>query len=124
MMSSRLHRPTGMTDATVQAYVEAIDPMNRTLCDRVDHLIRAAFPDVSVVLSYKMPTYVVGSHRLYVGAWKHGISLYGWSADRDGGFTTRHPELLAAKGTIRLRPQDAERITDDELRAFVVAVLA
>lgn len=98
-----------------------MDP--RALYEHVDRLIRAAFPDVEVVTSYDMPTYVVGARRLYVGTWKHGVSFYGWTGDRDGGFSARHPELLSGKGTIRLRPADAERIGDDELTAFVTAVL-
>ena len=45
--------------------------------------------------------------------WKHGISLYGC---RDHGFLARHPHARASKGTIRLRPEEAEDVTDQELR--------
>jgi hypothetical protein len=54
-----------------------------------------------------------------IGAWKHGISIYGYGHDRDGGFTTRHPRIATSKGTIRLRPRDAASIPDDELLALV-----
>ena len=30
------------------------------------------------LLSYHIPTYEVGRRRLYVGVWKHGVSIYGW----------------------------------------------
>ena len=83
----------------------------------------AAHPEATVVLSYQMPAYRVGKRRLYVGAWQHGISLYGWGRDRDGGFAERHPELLSGKSTIRLRPQDAAALADGELRALVSAAL-
>ena len=105
------------------AYIDGIDPAHRPLFDRVHRLILAAHPDAAVVLSYQMPTYKVGRRRLYVGAWQHGISIYGWQQDRDGGFTDRHPELRTSKGTIRLRPQDAAGITDDELGGLVGAAL-
>jgi hypothetical protein len=36
-----------------------------------------------VVLSYQMPSYKVGARRLYLGIWKHGLSLYGWRGDAD-----------------------------------------
>jgi hypothetical protein len=49
-----------------------------------------------VVLSYKIPTYVVGRRRLFVGVWKHGLSVYGWDQGRDAGFIARHPELVHA----------------------------
>ena len=86
-------------------------------------LILTEYPKASVVMSYKMPTYKVSDRSLIVGVWKHGVSFYGWDADRDGGFTAHHPDLVNDKGTIRLRPEDAADIADDELRAFVRGAL-
>jgi uncharacterized protein YdhG (YjbR/CyaY superfamily) len=112
----------GPVDDAVQGYIDAIDPRHRPLFDRVHRLIMAAYPEATVVLSYKMPTYRVGAHRLNLGVWKHGVSLYG-SQGRDAGFTARHPALRTSKGTIRLRPEDAAGITDAELVALIRAVL-
>ena len=111
-------------DEAVRRYIDAVDPAWRPLFDRVHRLIMAAHPDADVVLSYQMPTYKVGKRWLYVGVWQHGISLYGWGHDRDGGFGERHPELLSGKGTIRLRPQDADAVGDEELSRLVGAALA
>ena len=110
-------------DEAVQSYIDGVDPAHRPLFDRLHRLILAAHPDAAVVLSYRIPTYKVGRRRLYVGAWQHGISLYGWRQDRDGGFISRHPELKSSKGTIKLRPQDAAAIADDELLGLVSAAL-
>ena len=107
----------------VQSYIDGIDPACRPLFDRVHRLIMAAHPDADVGLSYQIPVYKVGRRRLYVGAWQHGISLYGWGQGRDGGFAERHPELVTGKGTIRLRPQDAEGLGDAELSSLISAVL-
>jgi len=103
-------------------YIDAIDPEHRPLFDRMHALILEVQRDVEVVCSYKMPTYVAGTRRLHVAAWKHGISLYGWAADDEGGFTDRHPELTSGKGTIRI-PSDRTDITDDELRAIARGAL-
>jgi hypothetical protein len=108
----------------VQAYIDAIPPRHRPLFNRLHHLIVKAHPGAEVTLSDKMPAYQAGNRRIYVGAWKHGISLYGYGKDRDGGFTSRHPELVTSKGTIQLRPGDAAAIPDEELRAFARAALA
>ena len=102
-------------DEAVGAYIDSVPPEHRPLFDRLHRLILAAHPDADVVISYQMPTYKVGRRRLFVGAWKHGLSLYGWPQGRDGGFTERHPELQTSKGTIRLSPPDAAGITDEEL---------
>jgi hypothetical protein len=83
----------------------------------------AEHPDAEVALSYGMPAYRVGRRRLNVGVWKHGVSVYGWRANRDGGFVARHPKLLSGKGTIRISVRDANAITDDELRALLGGAL-
>jgi hypothetical protein len=80
-------------------------------------------PDAAVVLSYRIPTYKVGRHRLFLGVWQHGVSIYGWAHDGDAGFTARHSELKTSTGTIRLRPEDAAGIPDDEFRELVRAAL-
>ena len=104
-------------------YIDAIAPEHRPLFDRLHRLVLGAHPDAVVVLSYQMPTYKVGRHRLFVGVWKHGVSIYGWDQGRDAGFIARHPELKTSKGTIKLRPDAAAGIADDEFRDLVRAAL-
>ena len=111
-----------MNDA-VREYIDAINPDYRPMFDRIHQLVLQVHPDADVVLSYQIPAFTVGKHRLYVGVWKHGLSCYGWQKDRAAGFTTRHPELVTSTGTIKLRPQDAERIHDDELSDLIRAAL-
>jgi hypothetical protein len=76
-----------------------------------------------MALSYGMAGYRVGRRRLNLGVWKHGVSVYGWRNDRDGGFVARHPRLSSGKGTIRISPRDAEKISDEELRALLGGAL-
>jgi uncharacterized protein YdhG (YjbR/CyaY superfamily) len=110
-------------DDAVRAYIEAIAPEHRRLFDRVHRLVLEAHPDATVVLSYQIPSYRVGRRRLFVGVWQHGVSIYGWQQGRDAGFSARHPELVTGRGTIRLRPEEADRIPDDELRDLARAAL-
>jgi hypothetical protein len=77
-----------------------------------------------MILSYAMPTFVVGTRRLHVGVWRHGLSFYGWEAGRDGGFVGRHPHLDNGRGTLKLPVGEAALIDDTELRAFLTAALA
>jgi uncharacterized protein YdhG (YjbR/CyaY superfamily) len=110
-------------DDAVRGYVDAIPEDHRPLFDRVSRSIAEAAPQAEVVLSYGMPTYRIGRRRLHVGVWQHGVSLYGWQEGNDGGFVERHPDLRSGAGTIRLRPEDADAIDDEELRSFASAVL-
>ena len=113
---------TGIMDEAVRRYRDAMDGEHQPVFDRLHELIVATCPDAEVVLSYGMPTYRIGRRRLNIGAWKHGLSLY-VSPSRDGGFSARHPELAAGKGTIKLRPADAERIPDAEFQDLIRAAL-
>ena len=112
----------GVDDAA-QDYIDAIAAEFRPLFDRLHRLILDEHPDAAVTLSYQMPTYTVGRRRLYLGVWKHGVSLYGWRRDMDTGFTSRHPGLMTDKGTLRLRPADAADIPDADFRDLVRTAL-
>jgi uncharacterized protein YdhG (YjbR/CyaY superfamily) len=112
----------GVMDGAVRRYLDEMDSDHRPLFDRLHQLVTATCPDAELVLSYGMPTYRIGKRRLNIGAWKHGVSLY-VSPKRDGGFSVRHPELAAGKGTIKLMPGDAAGIPDAELRDLIRAAL-
>jgi uncharacterized protein YdhG (YjbR/CyaY superfamily) len=114
---------TGVMDDAVRRYRDQIASEHRPVFDRLHRLITGTFPDAEVVISYGMPTYRIGRRRLNVGVWEHGLSLY-VSPRRDGGFSGRHPELAAGKGTIKLTPDDAARIGDEEFRDLVHAALS
>jgi hypothetical protein len=85
-------------DNKVASYIEAIPPEHCQLLDRVHRLILEACPAAEVVLSYKMPTDKVGKPRLHVAARKHGISIRGWKAQGDGGFTCLSVPRLSPTG--------------------------
>jgi uncharacterized protein YdhG (YjbR/CyaY superfamily) len=106
-------------DAAVRKYIDAIAPEQRPLFDHLHTLVLNTRPDAEVVISYKMPTYKVGLRRLFVAAWKHGVSIYGWDQGRDAGFMARHPKLVTGRGTIKMRAADLAGIPDDELRDLV-----
>jgi uncharacterized protein YdhG (YjbR/CyaY superfamily) len=110
-------------DEGVQGYRERIPAEHRPLFDRLHRLILEAHPDAAVVLSYKMPTYMVGQRRLHVGAWKHGLSIYGWQQGHADAFLSRHPTLRTSKGTLQLRPEDGAAISDTELSDLVRTAL-
>ncbi len=88
----------GAMDDAVRGYIDATAPERRPCSTASTGSCWEAHPDAEVVLSYKMPTYKVGRHRLYVGVWKHGVSICGLQQGRDAGFITRHPSSRRARG--------------------------
>ena len=107
-------------DEAVQGYIHRIAPEHRALFDRLHRLILAVHPDATVVLSYKIPTYKVGNRRLFVGAWKHGLSIYGWQQGRDDAFT---PRAHDGQGDHPAAARGRAAIPDDELSDLVRAAL-
>ncbi len=122
-MNTDHREPKVPMDPDVAAYVAAIPPEQRPLFDRLQRLVLEVCPDAEVVLAYKMPTYKVGKRRLHLATWKHGVSIYGWKAQGDGGLTRRHPELRTSTGTIQLRADRGSMIADDEIRSLVRSAL-
>jgi len=124
-MSEQARTPeSGVMDEALRRYLDEMDGEFRPVFDRLRRLIMVTCPDAELVLSYGMPTFRIGRRRLNVGVWQHGLSLY-VSPNRDGGFSARHPALAAGKSTIKLRPTDAEAISDAEFRdLFRAALLA
>ena len=110
-------------DDAARSYIDALDPAGRALFDRLHGLIVDEHPDATVRFAYTMPTYDVGDRSLHVAVWKHGLSLYGWSADRSGGFCDRYPQLCGDRGTLKIPHADAARMPDEHLRDLVRAVL-
>jgi uncharacterized protein YdhG (YjbR/CyaY superfamily) len=107
----------------VRAYIAGMAQGTRSVFDRLEGIIREERADAARDMSYGMLRYRVGDRRLFVGAWKHGLSVYGWPQGREVDFVTRHPSLKTSKGTIRLPADAATDITDDDLRVLVRAAL-
>jgi hypothetical protein len=106
-----------------QAYVDAIAPAFRPLFDRIDQLTRALHPHATVGIAYAMPTYRVGKGRLNVGVWKHGVSIYGWKNHSPSTFLSQHPDLVTSTGTIRLTPDAAAVLSDEEISEVIGSAL-
>ena len=111
-------------DPAVATYIENISPEFRPLFDRLHGLILKAHPDAAMKISYGIPTYKVGKRRMYLGAFKDHISIFGWQDDHDDGFVERHPELRTGRGTIQLTNAAAKKITNKEFTALIKAALA
>ena len=101
-------------DSKLQAYIDGIAPEFVPLFERLRGILTHAQPEATFGFAYNMPTFRSGKRRLHLAVWQHGISVYGWRRDNDGGFSERHRELLSGKSTLRIRPEDAASISDAE----------
>ena len=87
---------------SVDQYIAAQPEAVRSILGRVRDAIRKALPDAQEVISYKMPTYILGGKRLlYFAVWNKHYSIY---AATEQVLTAFQKELSAYevdKGTIR-----------------------
>jgi uncharacterized protein YdhG (YjbR/CyaY superfamily) len=107
----------------VAQYVAGLPDESRALLARVQRFVHERHPDAELRLSYRMPTWVVGDRRLIVGAWRHGLSVYGWDGTAPSAYAARHPGLDNGRGTLRLPFREAAAASDDDLRELVQALL-
>ena len=98
----------------VQAYIDGIPPGHRPLFERLHRLILTAHPGAQVTLSYKDARLQGREPAPVRRRLEHGILVCGWQKDRDGGFTSRHPELVTSKATLQPRDGDAPGISDED----------
>ena len=110
-------------DVEAQAYVDGIASDTRPLFDRIHRLFVGEFPDIDVGIAYKMPVYRRAARSLNVGAWKHGVSIYGFTDEGASPILERHPELFSGRGTLRITLADADDIRDEELLHLVRSAL-
>lgn len=110
-------------DARLQEYIDAIAPEYLPLFERLRGIVTRVHPDAEFVFAYNMPTFRMGKRRLHLAVWQHGVSIYGWRRDHDGGFHERHHDLLSGKSTLRIRPEDAAGIADDEFADLLKGAL-
>lgn len=96
----------------VAEYIAGVPPEHRTVFDRLHRLVLDTLPDAAVVLSYKMPAYVVAGGRVSLSNGKAGVSIATTVAEPVAAFHARNPAFKAGKVTV-LFPPDADLPLDD-----------
>ena len=87
---------------SVDAYLAALTPEQRSALKKVRAQIKAAAPQAIETISYGLPTYKIdGKPLTYFGAYKAHLSLYALPTEELPASARDH---LAAKGTIRFTP--------------------
>lgn len=61
---------------TIDEYIEAFPPLVRAILGRVRQTVRAAAPEATEVISYRMPAFHLHGMIVYFAAFKNHIGLY------------------------------------------------
>jgi uncharacterized protein YdhG (YjbR/CyaY superfamily) len=61
---------------TIEQYIKAFPPRVRSILERIRETIRAAAPEATEVISYRMPAFKLHGIVVYFAAFKNHIGLY------------------------------------------------
>ena len=99
---------------TTQEYFTALPSDRRTILDALQHLILSLYPDATIDMQYKMPTYHAGDGWVALANQKDHVSLYTCGESHLVEFKQKHPDIKTGKGCINLKPIDDLPLEDIE----------
>lgn len=106
----------------IAGYLARVPESRRERALALHGLILSLFPQAAVSLAHRMPTYRLGDNFICWASRKRQLSLYTGSEERIAGFRSRHPEVDAGRGCLRLR--DSQRLPLADLAQVVRNALA
>ena len=90
----------------VARYLQGLPPVREARVRFLNDLILELYPDAVVDMSYKMPTYRVGSGWVAVANQRQYVSLYTCGPHHIGDFKAKYPQIKTGKGCINFRDKD------------------
>ena len=106
----------------IARYLARVPAARRERARALHGLILGLFPQASVSLDHRMPTYRLGGQFVAWASTQRHLALYTCSSERIAGFRARHPEIEAGKGCLRFR--DRQRLPLADLAQVVKNALA
>ena len=91
----------------VSQYFDAVPESRKPHIDALHAAIMECFPQATVDMKYKMPTYNYADGWVAIANQKNYVSLYTCSAEHLAAFKKNHPDSQTGKGCIKVREKDA-----------------
>ena len=101
----------------VNHYLSAVAEPRKAKVDTLHELILSLYPEASVDLGYKMPTYRVGDGWVALANQKNYVSLYTCGYHHIEAFKKKHPGIRSGKGCLNFR--DRDELPLDDLAAVI-----
>jgi uncharacterized protein YdhG (YjbR/CyaY superfamily) len=101
----------------VDNYIRSMPPQRHDRFMSIHDLIIRLYPDASIDMSYRMPTYRIGDAWVALANQKQYISLYTCSASHLETYKQKYPLQKTGKGCINFR--DIDEIHYDELEVVI-----
>ena len=101
----------------VEDYLSALPDDRRAMVNELHAMIVGMYPDITVDMQYKMPTYHQGDGWVALANQKNYVSLYTCGAHHLEKFKVKQPKGKTGKGCINLKPADP--LPREDLREVV-----
>jgi uncharacterized protein YdhG (YjbR/CyaY superfamily) len=97
-----------LDDAAIRDYLATVPADRLPLLEVLHDTIVALYPDVSIDMHYRMPTYHHGDGWVAIANQKHCVSLYTCDDHHLSRFREHHPKIRSGKGCINFAPDQAD----------------
>lgn len=96
----------------VQGYIDSIPDKRLSRFRQIMAFIADLYPDATLSMHYKMPTYIFGDGWIAVANKQQYISVYTCAAQHLVEFKSRYPNIKTGTGCINLKDKDDLDIPD------------
>jgi len=93
-------------------YIESIPENRHDRFMSIHNLILQLYPEATIDMNYKMPTYRVGDGWIALANQKNYISLYTCGISHLESYIQKHPQQKTGKGCINFRDRDQIHLDD------------
>ncbi len=93
-------------NSDVRQYLPSVPEPRKPRLQKLHDLILESYPQATIDLSYRMPTYKVGDGWVAIANQKHYVSLYTCGAHHLARFREKYPAIKTGKGCITFRDSD------------------
>ena len=113
-----VHAPFNQNDRakyminSIEGYFASVPENRKSKIEALHKLITELFPQASVEMKYKMPTYRVDEGWVAIANQKNYISLYTCGYHHIERFKEKYPKIKTGKGCINFRDRDTLPLKD------------
>ena len=106
----------------IKKYTETLPELRRQRIEIICDLILKQFPEITIDLKYKMPTFHLDEGWVAVANQKNYVSLYTCGYHHIESFKIKHPRINTGKGCIRFK--DKDELPQEDLLAVIEHAIA
>ena len=119
--TSSLQPIPNSTSELLAEYVSLLSPKRSERIQKLHNLVVANYPDATLSMKYKMPTYEQGDGWVALASQKNYVSVYTCARAHIQPYLDRHPKAKCGTGCLNFR--DSDDIVFEDLKPVLASAL-